>query len=249
MPPRSTTQPDPHEGSAVERLLDEDVKFQQGVHRFRLLFVRWMDLNAWSHPVMTNLAKSALGGASWLHSSQISGFRHAKLLSPGPRAFIAIERLNYYLHRYKTEKKLIPNTASSNFYADPFVITENGEPPGVGWWVEVFCGVRIPADINFNEAAFTAEQAESLSHSWGRLIRKLLTLNGYDLIADLESAVRKRYPAGDEDRIEKHLCVIRMKDVWTPDELANELPALASMAMSLGGPMSEEALITELRKK
>ena len=79
-------------------------KYDQGVRNFALLFTRWMDLNGWSHPVMVALAKSALDGTSWLHSSQISGLRHGKLVSPGPRTFKAIQVLNYYLWLYKTEE-------------------------------------------------------------------------------------------------------------------------------------------------
>lgn len=222
-------------------------KFEGGTAAFGMLFSRWMDTNNWSHPIMTNLAKSCLGGMSWLHSSQISGFRHGKLESPGPRVFVAIERLNYHLHVYETEKKLIPGTSSSNFYSTPFVIRENGEPPSLGWWVEVFCGYRVPKDIDLKVAAFTPGEAERLSRNWGKLVRRLLVNAGYDLITDLEAALHRLYPARDEDRVADHLAVIRAQKVWTSDQLANELPAITSMSAALKGPETEEELVERLK--
>lgn len=224
------------------------VKFQNGNAAFALLFSRWMDTNGWSHPVMTNLVKLCLNGASWLHSSQISGFRHGRLRSPGPRAFIGMERLNFYLHRYKTQKLLLPGTASSNFYSDPYVITENGQPPDLGWWVEVFCGTRLPSDVDLKHKLFSASQAEAISRSFGRLIRRLLAQEGYDLFEDLEKAVRTTYPARDDDRVAKLLCIIRINGSWDPEELANELPALTAMTSSLGGPEDEDQLLQQLTK-
>lgn len=234
------------EAGELENAENIQVQFDQGIRTFSKLFSRWMDLNEWSHPVMTSLARCALGGASWLHSSQLSGFRQGRLHSPGPRALIGIERLNYYLHRYKTKKLLIPGTPSSNFYADPYVITENGEPPSLGWWVEVFCGYRIPQDVDLRETQFSDTQANKFTKEWGRLVRKLLTHAGYDIIEELEKAVREHYPARDDDRVARLLSVLRINAVWTADELALELPAIATMTASLGGPETEEALLAAL---
>lgn len=221
-------------------------QFDEGVRNFAKLFSRWMDLNEWSHPVMTNLARCALGGASWLHSSQLSGFRQGKLKSPGPRSLMGCERLNFYLHRYKTKKILIPGTASSNFYSDPYVITENGQPPSMGWWVEVFCGYRNPTDIDLHKAQFTEDQAAKFTKNYGRLIRKLLTEKDFDIIEDLEKAVKNHYPAKDEARVEKLLQALRIQAVWSAKELELEVPALTSMSASLGGPETEEALLMDL---
>lgn len=102
-----------------------------------------MDANQWSHPKMIELTKAAMAGTSWLHSSQISGLQHAKLLSPGPRVFKAIQVLNEALFNYSTKKKLIPGTTSSNNYAKAIhIVDENGHPPSTGWFTEVFIGER-----------------------------------------------------------------------------------------------------------
>lgn len=225
-------------------------KFERGKHTFSLLFTRWMDTNGWSHPVMVNLATSCLqlpDKKGWLHSSQISGLRHAALSSPGPRTFIAIERLNYYLHRYYTEKLLLPGTSSSNFYAKAYSITEDGLPPGVGWWVEVFCGDRIPKDIELRDQFFTDEQADKLSASWGSMIRRLMIQQGYDIITELDGLVRKHYTSKEPERVEQLLAVIQNRTTWTADELARELPAISSLTTEMGGPADEQALIAQLR--
>ena len=226
---------------------DHRATFTLGVKTFSILFCRWMDTNEWSHPTMTSLAKACLDGVGWLHSSQISGLRHGRLESPGPRTFVAIERLNYYVHRYATTKQLLPNTQSSNAYQNAYPITEDGEPPPLGWWVEVFCGVRIPSDIDLRQAYFTDIQASNFSRSWGRIIRRLMAAQGIDLITDLERTVREHYPARDAERVDLLLDVIRDRKLWTPDQLALELPALTTFTGEMGGPNSEEILLKEIQ--
>jgi hypothetical protein len=227
--------------------VDHQTQFISGTKTFTLLFTRWMDTNGWSHPTMVSLAKACLHGTSWLHSSQISGLRHARLLSPGPRTFIAIERLNYYVHRYSTTKALLPGTPSSNQYAEAFAITENGKPPELGWWVEVFCGQRVPTDIDLRTTFFTEAKASELSRSWGALVRRLMTQEGIDLITELDKTLRDFYPARDAERLEKTLEVIQNRGTWSADELSMELPALCALTGRLGGPTTEEALLQTLK--
>ena len=220
-------------------------KYDQGVRNFALLFTRWMDLNGWSHPVMVSLAKSALDGTSWLHSSQISGLRHGKLVSPGPRTFKAIQVLNYYLWLYREEKKLIPNTDSSNHYQDPYVITENGQPPEMGWWMEVFVGDRTPTDLDLDQHSFNPDSAHEMSKGYGKLIRKLMVLNDYDPISDFSEVVREHYPAKDSYRVEKITKILFNQETWTPEELVNEMPALVTLSTALDGPSTDDELLRE----
>lgn len=228
--------------------IDPD-QFQAGIKVFGRLFTRWMDLNEWSHPRMAALAKACLNGTGWLHSSQISGLRHARLESPGPRTFIAIERLNYYLHRYVKERRLLPNTSSSNDYAHPIVVTEGGAPPPLGWWVEVFCGYRLPTDFDVSLTChLSSSQAARVSQAWGALIRRLMTQAGIDLITELDSTIARYYPARDDARLNQLSRVIHNREVWGPEELANELPALTTFTAALGGPADEESLLNTLMK-
>lgn len=223
-------------------------QFKQGVRTFSLLFTRWMDTNEWSHPVMTSLAKSALKGTAWLHSSQISGLRHGQLFNPGPRTFIAIERLNYHLWQYRENKVLIPGTSSSNTYSRPFVITEDGDPPPLGWWFEVFCGCRVPTDIDLKSDFFSEARATTVSKDWAALARKLMIRNELDIITELEQTIRAHYPANDHSRVEKVVQVIQNKAAWTPHELAAELPSITALTAALGGPESEALLLKALQK-
>jgi len=228
---------------------EESAQYGQGVRNFSVLFTRWMDTNEWSHPVMTVLAKGALNGTAWLHSSQISGLRHGELYSPGPRTFVAIERLNYYVFRYITEKKLIPGTTSSSNYSKAFAIVEDNSPPPLGWWVEVFCGVRTPKDIDLKMNFFSDTQARELSLSWASLIRGLMIAAKIDIITDLETTIREYYPANDHARVAKILEVIRNKSTWEPMELTVELPAIAAFTAALGGPESEKLLLSTLQNR
>jgi hypothetical protein len=219
--------------------------FEVGLNTFSVLFTRWMDSNGWSHPVMTALAKAALGNTGWLHSSQISALRHGTLRSPGPRTFIAIERLNYYLWRYREEKLLIPNTPHSRAYSDPYPITEDGLPPPVGWWVEVFCGTRVPKDFQESIRIFSASQVENFSTNWSKQMRSLMMAQGIDIVDELDAVVRKYYPAGDNERVSKLKDVLTRRAVWSPDEFVYEIPALVAMTAELDGEMTEEQFLSQ----
>lgn len=227
-------------------MADHVALYAQGSRTFSLLFTRWMDTNGWSHPTMVTLARASMGGVRWLHSSQISGLRHGTLENPGPRTFVVIAELNRYLFRYREEKRVIPGT-DSRFYQDPFVITEDGQPPTAGWFFEVFCGLRIPKDIDLHEAYFTEGQAEMLSGSWGALIRKLIREMDLDLITDLDQVLRESYPARDADRLKRIRAVIQNQYTWTPDELVMEMPAITALTGALGGPSTESGLMDLIR--
>ena len=218
-------------------------RLTSGIKTFAALFSRLMDLNEFSHPTMVKLTASCMGGVSWLHSSQISGLRHGKLVSPGPRTFVAIQQLNLYLHRYITEKKLLPGTTSSNDFTHAFAITENGEAPSVGWWVEVFCGLRKPKDIDLYATKLSESKAKESSSHWAKLMRELMMTNKIDIISDLDSTLREHYPARDAKRLIKIKEVLLQGSTWTADEFELELPAITSFSAALGGPEDESAFL------
>lgn len=224
--------------------------FERGKETFGRLITRWMDSNGWSHPVMIKLATGCAqlpDGRGWLHSSQIAGLRHANLSSPGPRTFVALERLNYYLYRYQTERKLLPGTSSSNDYADAQAILDNGKPPSLGWWCEVFCGYVQPEGIDLNDYFFSEAQAEKFSENYGALIRRLLIQKQKDVVADLEPLINNYYPSKSADRVKKLIDVVYNRYGWTPEELSTELSALTALTGQLGGPSAESDLIKNLK--
>ena len=234
---------------SMETPIDLVTTYREGNKNFALLFTRWMDGNEWSHPVVVNLAKSACLGASWYHSSQISGIRSGKSQSPGPRQFIAIERLNRALFEYQQNKTLIPGTTSSNNYekAKP-ILTEALECPDLGWFVGLFAGlVPLPSQYQGVDKSFTTAQAQAFSQKYARLIRKLFVSQELDLIENLDMTLLQFYPARDKDRLRKIKQVLTSPEVWTADELPTELVAITSLSNALGGPATEQELLNALR--
>jgi hypothetical protein len=218
-------------------------RYAAGRETFRRLFIHWMDTNRWSHPIMLSLSRVSIDGASWLHSSQISAFRAGKLHNPGPRSFIAIAELNKAIYNYKTKKRLIPGTTTDSDYLQGYAITQNGEAPSPDWWFGVFVGYiepeGIPLDVVFTDKISAAEFSQKL----GKLMRRLLAKRDYDIISDLDQAIRRHYPAGDAVRVAKFKDVLLGQDVWSAEEAEIEIAALAAMTSVLGGPSTATELI------
>jgi len=221
-------------------------QYESGVALFSRLFTRLMDSNGFSHPTTVLLAKAALGGAGWLHSSSINGLRKGSLMNPGPRTFVAVQALNEALWRYESKKILIPGTTSSNLYQDARAITEDGVAPDLGWWFEIFAGIRQPKDPSLLGPAISSRKAEEYSAAWGALMRALFMRAGIDLIVEHSRLISQSYPSGDTERVRKCQQVLFGHAVWSAEEFLNELPALTSFSKALGGPASEEDLLEEL---
>lgn len=234
------TRPSDEPGSAVEA-------FTHGAQVFGRMFARWMDGNSWSHPSMTALAKAAMGGEGWLHSSQISSLRHASTRNPGPRTFVAIERLNYYLWRYQEHHELIPGTKSSNDYKDATPITEDGQPPTLGWFVEVFCGYRMPKDFDMEICQINPERVERYCRQLGRLLRQLMMSGGLDLVEDLGGVLYQHYPTQEKATLDAVRRIVLGGESWEAAELERELPNLAALTRGLGGPATPDELLVELQ--
>lgn len=231
-----------------EELSSASEAYDQGRQVFARLFTRWMDGNSWSHPVMTRLARGCTGGSEgWLHSSQIANLRHADTRNPGPRTFVAIERLNYYVWRYQNERKLIPGTESSNEYQTAVPILADDQPPGLGWFFEVFCGYRVPDSV-LDPIKVPPDQAIRMSRALGRLLRRLMMDRGMDPVEDL-SSVLSRYTTQESTSLERIRRVTLLTQPLTADELEAELQNLTALVASLGGPCStEDDLLSQLRR-
>lgn len=221
--------------------------YEQGPATFALMFTRWMDGNSWSHPTMTGLATACMGGRGWLHSSQISGFRHAQTKNPGPRTFVAIERLNFYVHRYQIERKLIPGTDSSNNYNQATAITEDGQAPSLGWWLEVFCGYRQPVDMELSGIFIPADKVSDYSRALGRMLRDLMIENDLDVIDDLSKTLYRYYPTREANRTEALAALILGKGTYTQEDFLLELPGLTQLSAALKGPTTEDELLEVLK--
>lgn len=217
--------------------------FEHGKRTFAALLTNWMDRNHWSHPVMVNLAKAACG-SSWLHSSQISTLRRAGMNSPGPRQFIALERLNTAIFQYHIDKKPFGGTNSKD-YREAAPIMEEGavEPPELGWFIEVFCGYREPNCPDLMGVFLSAEKAERFSKNFARLMRRCIADADMDLIEDINKIVHSHYPAGEDKRVAKFKQVLLNSEVWDSQDLQLELGALVEFSRAFDGPATLEELI------
>lgn len=222
--------------------------YAEGAKTFAKLFSRWMDGNGWSHPVMTALATACLGGEGWLHSSQISGLRRAQTRNPGPRTFIAIERLNYYVWRYTQSKKLIPGTPSSNNYNKATPILVECKPPPIGWFFSVFCGYES-VDSNLTESIqLPIHRTGEYSAALARLLRKLIAEQGFDVFEDLAVVLHRNYPTHETDRVKTIEGLLLRNQELDAETLGFELLSLSRLTAALGGPSTEEELLESLAK-
>lgn len=217
--------------------------FEAGIQEYARMFRAFMDRNRFSHPVMVSLAKSSLGGASWLHSSQISGMRHGKLRSPGPRIFEALAQLNRCLYRYKHYQELIPGTSTASDYLTPFVILDDeNSPPSAGWWVEVFLGLRQATGIDFGIPDISPDEAPGLSRRLSRLVRILAAQHQIDVLEETPSLLRDHCP-------DREPAVVKLLSGWlggeelSYQELTAHISSIQLICDSLGGPKMLEELM------
>ena len=219
-------------------------QFEQGPVQFARMFRRWMDGNSWSHPVLSKLALCAMGGTGWLHSSQIAGLRAGTLRNPGPRTFVALAVFNQALHTYRTERRLIRGTSSSRDYANAVpILDENDNPPTLGWWVEVFCGFRVPSSEFVPEYTFTDVEARQFSHSFAKWVRGLALDNRVDLIGELNTMLDVNYAVPDPQRRQHLAAVLKGDRVWKGVELTYEIPKLLDFVKPLIGELTESELL------
>lgn len=243
---RQTIQDSPHLSEEAGSVI---AAYAAGGQVFSRMFTRWMDGNGWSHPTMTRLARGCTGGKEgWLHSSQIANLRHGATRNPGPRTFVGIERLNYYLWRWRDQKKLIPGTTSSNDYTEAEPIVEDGKPPSLGWFFEVFCGYRTPRDFDLGLIRVPPDQAERMSRVLGRMIRRLMIDRGMDPVEDLTS-VLAGYTTREPTSLERVRRMALLAQPLTADELEAELQNVHTLLGTLGSSIpTEDALLAEIRR-
>jgi hypothetical protein len=237
------SRPDDAPGSAIPA-------YDEGRAVFARMFTRWMDGNGWSHPVMTKLARGCMGGEQgWLHSSQIASLRAGDSRNPGPRTFVAIERLNYYLYRYVTDRELLPLSTSSNDYREAAPILEADKPPGLGWFVEVFAGYRTPRDFDLALVKIPPDQGERCARQLGRLLRRLFTENGHDVVEDVSSVLYAHYPTKERANLDLVRHLIQGFTTVDTTQLEAEMANLAALVTALRRePTTEDDLLRQIRR-
>jgi hypothetical protein len=199
----------------------------QGRVNFSRWFTRVMDTNGWSHPTLVALCKCTTGDQALIHSSQIAGLRSARLKSPGPRCFAALEYLWRAIENYQHKGKVVVfGSLASRVQKAEIMRDPDDQPASLGYMVEVFTGL-LPVPIDLNIVEFTDSQAQIVSENAGRLVRRMMAQANWDLIDDIHKIT-------DKFSKDRHTCDV-MKDiiigqkVWTPDELYTRLSDLTRM--------------------
>jgi len=200
----------------------------QGAISFSRWFCRVMDSNGWSHPTLVGLCKYVTGDKAFLHSSQIAGLRSARLKSPGPRSFVALEYLWRAIDDFQnsgssgiTFGNLAPLVERAEIMRDP-----EGGPATLGYMIEVFTGLQ-PVPIDLSVLDFNEYQARIISDNAGRIIRRMMVQEGWDLVDDIQKVTHKF----SQDRAEQEALrlIIRGEGGWEPEGLYARLTLLSRL--------------------
>lgn len=214
--------------------------FEDGPQAFAHLFSNWMDTNHWSHPVLCQLAKCSLNKVSWLHGSTVANLRRGQTRNPGPRCFIAIERLNYYLWRYADSGRLIPNTTSSRDYSKAAPILDQDQPPPLGWFLEVFSGVRHLPHANARVFVPVGKLSRT-NRLLANLLRTLIQRRG-DLFESTPILLAQHWPGRSRRDGEAIKDLILTNKPIGAEQLSCMLPLIAAFCGAIGGPSSVQDL-------
>jgi hypothetical protein len=214
--------------SARPDRMELEEAMDQGAISFSRWFCRVMDSNGWSHPTLVGLCKYVTGDKAFLHSSQIAGLRAARLKSPGPRSFVALEYLWSAIDDYQNSRSsgitfgnLAPLVERAEIMRDP-----EGRPASLGYMVEVFTGLQ-PVPIDLSAVDFNENQARIISDNAGRIIRRMMVQESWDLVDDIHRVTSKfsRDPAEQEEL----RLIIKGEGGWDPSVLNDRLNLLSKL--------------------
>ena len=217
------------DATALEETMDA------GAIAFAKWFARFMDGNGLSHPQLVALCKLCTGGKALLHSSQIANLRAARLKSPGPRSFVALEYLMWAVWAYQNADKvsaeqaeLVPRFGTLSVLVERMQIMadEEAKPVTVGYLVEVFAGLR-PVPIDLTTTVHTELDAERVSRNAGRLVRKLMAAHDMDPVEDA-ALIANLYPGSSMQRGEFAL-LLKGEAVWEPESVEENTARLSKL--------------------
>tara|TARA_B100001173_G_C15867805_1_gene495883 strand:- start:74 stop:808 length:735 start_codon:yes stop_codon:yes gene_type:complete len=216
-------------GEELEDVLDA------GAIAFGKWLCRFMDGNGISHPQLVALCKICSGGKALLHSSQIANLRAARLKSPGPRGFVALEYLMKGVWAYQDSlRRGAAQDSSTPRFGNlaalvermDIMADEDGNPVTVGYLVEVFAGLRpVPIDLTIN--VHSESDAVKVSKNAGRLVRKLMAAHDMDPIDD-SSLVANLYPGSSLQRSE-FASLLMGEAAWEPEFLEENVSRLSKL--------------------
>ena len=205
---------------------------EAGAVSFAKWFAQFMDLNGFSHPQLVALCKVCTGGKALLHSSQIAGLRQARLKSPGPRSFVALEYLMNAIERVQSDTKTGGKSplfgTLTPLIKDAEIMRDNeGNPATLGYLVRVFTGLE-PVPVDISSPTYTEKAANSISANTGRLIRRLMIAEkGLDPI-DSAGIIANSF-CTDQMQRAKFVEIIKGSATWDPDEVEESFVKLSRL--------------------
>ncbi len=198
-----------------------------------VVYGRWfgktLDANGWSHPKLVSLSKHVTE-VGYVHSSQIAALRTGVLKSPGPRSFASMVFLMHEIDLYQKGQQHQDSPTFKGFEAlvENAVIMrdDDGNPASLGFHFEVFCGWRMPPEMD-HHIDYSAAQAELMSKNAALYIRRLMIAERMDPISDLNRLKRAFSP--DKSLQEQFGNVIWEQATWHSDDLDHAMSGLSNV--------------------
>lgn len=218
-----------------ERISSKD--FEPRLGNGAVVYGRWfgktMDANDWSHPKLVKLSKHATV-IGYVHSSQIAQLRTGNLKSPGPRSFASMVFLFHEIDLYQKgeQHKDSPTFEGLESLIENAVIMRDyeGKPASLGFHYEVFCGWRMPPEMD-HRIDYSAAQAELISKNAALYVRRLMIAERMDPISDL-SRLKKAFST-DKNLQEQFGNVIWEQTTWHPEDLEHAMAGLSNVLLKV----------------
>lgn len=233
----------------LDRLAAGVITFSKAI---RMLLAR----NDLTHEEMVRLSQWANPwGVTWLSTSQVSYLRTAATKKIGPQAIDALGQLNLRLAQEAGATgpaiEALPDFGSlpDSFCLpdEPFYLRhpESGEPLDAGGLYMIWLGRLVPAGIG-NDGHISDMEARRLSGNLSRIIQAWARDRRLTIGQALEEAL-KAYGVEEETRRKRLKAVAVGFEVFSGEQLTDELPALGAVLGSLDGDGAIEA--AEVRER
>jgi len=224
--------------------------FGDGQTHFAVWFGRMLDANGWSYPKFVALCTACTGGKAKMHASQANSLKFGRLKSPGPHSFMAMVYTFRCIDAYQKGEmdELMPDLSSFHKSIEKAVILrdDDGNPASIGYMFEVFCGWRKPPSKAIVRT-FTDEQATEVSKAAGKLVRRLVSATGLDLIDDMDRMKAKF--SKDEKAQEVFEKVVIGQGHWTNEDLDHNITCLSHLLQKMfKHDLNSEELMNDLLK-
>lgn len=180
-------------------------------------------------------------GETWLSTSQVSYLRTGSLKKAGPQTIDALGQINLRLAEAADDTspivKALPSFGKLPFKLpqDIFYLRhpESHEPLDAGGLYLVWIGRLIPEGLD-HDGHISDMEARRLSHNISRVVQGWARDNRLTLSAAMDH-ILTAYGAPEENRRKMLRCVVAGLEVYSGDELTDELPSIGKVLSALDG--------------